>query len=317
MTATVLSPNGSPDRMTEEGAARLDALVRQVRDLPALPDAALRVMKLSEDPRAGAADIARALSTDQALTARILKLANSAFYGASRRVSTVTEAVVMLGMRTVRNMTVAIGCQPFLEKPLDGYALPAGDLWKHSLCCGFAAQALAKRSGYRAAEEAFVAGLLHDIGKVVLNLYLTKLFATVVGRAETQHMAFMDAERSVLGFDHAQAGARVLEKWNLPPVLVSAVRGHHAPLSELPVPAPLTALVHVADVVCLLLGRRPGRGRFAIPVAGGRAGVSAPDGRRRGMRRRRSQRSLRPLRPVIRRVIIRQARTASPTRCVR
>ena len=134
---------------------------------------------------------------------------------------------------------------------------------------GFAAQALAKRSGYRAAEEAFVAGLLHDLGKVVLNLYLTKLFATVAGRAETQHVAFMDAERSVLGFDHAQAGAQVLEKWNLPPVLVSAVRWHHAPLSETPAPTPLTALVHVADVVCLLLGVGMGGDGLQYPLQEG------------------------------------------------
>jgi putative nucleotidyltransferase with HDIG domain len=232
---------------------RLDNLVRQVRDLPALPELAFRVMRLVDDPQTSAADVARVLASDQAMTARLLKLANSAFYGTGRRIGTVTDAVVLLGMRTVRNMTVALKCQGMLVSPLPAYALCQDDLWRHSFCSAYAAQCLAIRAGYRAVEEAFVGGLLHDIGKVVLNIYLRPELTLVARLTTAARIPFMDAERAVLGFDHAEAGARVLEKWNLPPALVECVRYHHAPFSQ-PPPSPLTALVHVADVLCLMLG---------------------------------------------------------------
>ncbi len=248
--------------------ARLEVLVRQVRDLPALPQAAVKVMQMVDDPRTSAPELARVLSTDQAMTARILKLANSAFYGASRRVSTVSEAVVLLGLRTVRNMAMALGCQDMMERGLPGYALERGALWRHSFCSAFAAQALAKRAGYRVTEEAFVGGLLHDIGKVVLNVYLQATFACIAERAAQKGMAFMDAERSVLGFDHAEAGARVLEKWNLPLALVNCVRWHHEPLAQ-PEFSPLTGVVHVADVLCLMLGVGLGGDGLNYPLADG------------------------------------------------
>ncbi len=243
-------PDVTPDLMPD---ARLESLVRRVKDLPALPEAVTRVMHLTNDPKAGASDIARALASDQALTARALKLANSAFYGGSRRIGTVSEAVVTLGMRTTRNLVMATGCQEMLERAVSGYALPRGALWRHSLACATAAQALAVRAGFRQAEEAFVAGLLHDIGKVVLNTYLKEQFVRVLLRASAGDVTFNEAEREILGFDHAEAGACLLERWKLPASLVSAVRFHHAPggagdSSLLP------RLVHVADAVSLTLG---------------------------------------------------------------
>lgn len=232
---------------------RLETLVRQVRDLPALPAAVVRVMQLTDDPKAGTADVARALASDQALAVRVLKLANSAFYGSSRRISTVSEAVTTLGMRTTRNLVMATSCQEMLEQDVVGYALPSGALWRHSLACACAAQALAQRARYRATEEAFVAGLLHDIGKVVLNTYLKDQFVRVLLRVLGSNITFAEAEREVLGFDHAEAGARLLERWNLPSSLVTAVRWHHAPLGS-PAPSLLPCLVHVADAICLTLG---------------------------------------------------------------
>lgn len=247
---------------------RLDNLVRQVRDLPAMPDLAFKVMRMVEDPQTSAADVARVLSADQAMTARLLKLANSAFYGASRRIATVTEAVVLLGMRTVRNMTLALKCQDLLITALPGYAMQQGDLWRHSFCCAYAAQCLAKRTGYRVVEEAFVGGLLHDIGKVIINVYMQAEFSAIADLATAEHVAFVEAERAVLGFDHAEAGARVLEKWHLPPTLIECVRYHHAPLDQ-PTPTPLTALVHLSDVLCLMLGVGLGADGLNYPLQDG------------------------------------------------
>jgi len=236
----------------QTAAKRLDNLIRQVQDLPSLPIAVTRVMQITNDPKAGLSDVAHALASDQGLAARVLKLANSAYYGSSRRIGTVSEAVVILGMRTTRNLTLATSCQDMLEREVQGYFLPRGALWRHSLACAAAAQNLARRAHFRGTEEAFVAGLLHDIGKVVMSAYLKAEFAQVLTRVAKGRLTFSDAEREVLGFDDAEVGARLLERWNLPPALVTAVQYHHAP-SQAP-ENPLAALVHVADTICLTLG---------------------------------------------------------------
>lgn len=231
---------------------KLNALVRQVRELPALPETVLRVMQITDDPKAGIADAAKVLVSDQALAARVLKLANSAFYGSSRRIGTVSDAVVILGMRTTRNLVMAASCEALLEGEAAGYGLPRGALLRHSLACASAAQALAKRARFRGMEEAFVAGLLHDIGKVVMNAYQRGQFGEVLARV-SGGATYAEAEQTVFGFDHAEAGSCLLERWNLPLPLVSAVRHHHAPL-DAPGDSPLPCLVHAADAVCLALG---------------------------------------------------------------
>ena len=203
----------------QTAAKRLDNLIRQVQDLPSLPIAVTRVMQLTNDPKAGLSDVAHALASDQGLAARVLKLANSAYYGSSRRIGTVSEAVVILGMRTTRNLTLATSCQDMLEREVQGYFLPRGALWRHSLACAAAAQNLARRAHFRGTEEAFVAGLLHDIGKVVMSAYLKAEFAQVLTRVAKGRLTFSDAEREVLGFDDAEVGARLLERWNLPSTL--------------------------------------------------------------------------------------------------
>ena len=257
----------------------LDALVRQVRDLPALPDTVVRVIRLTDDPKAGIGDIAKVLISDQALAARVLKLANSAFYGSSRRVATVSEAVVILGMRTTRNLVMASGCQEMLEAEVAGYGLPRGALLRHSLACASAAQTLAKRTKYRGTEEAFVAGLLHDLGKVVMNLYLRDQFIQVLIQAASGEMTYSEAEQAIFSFDHAEAGAYLLERWNLPASLVAAVRYHHTPL-DAPGDSPLPCLVHVADAICLTLGIGLGLDGLAYtlqPEALGRLQLTADD----------------------------------------
>ncbi len=231
---------------------KLNALVRQVRDLPALPETVMRVIRLADDPKSGTAAVAKALVSDQALAARVLKLANSAFYGSSRRIATVSDAVVILGMRTTRNLVMAASCEALLESEVAGYGLPRGALLRHSLACASAAQALAKRAKYRGLEEAFVAGLLHDIGKVVMNTYQREQFSEVLTKA-SGGVTYAEAEQAVFGFDHAEAGACLLERWNLPLSLVSAVQYHHAPLNA-PGDSPLPCLVHAADAVCITLG---------------------------------------------------------------
>lgn len=236
-----------------DSEARIQTLLKQVRDLPALPDIAMTVMRTADDDKSSTADVARAISRDQALTSRVLRLANSSYYGAIRTVATVSDAVVLLGFRTVRNLAMAASCQELLAGELSGYHMGRGDLWRHSYCVALLAQSLSKRVRYPVDEEAFVAGLLHDVGKVLLSVHMNSQFTLILNTASKQRIPFIDAEREVLGFDHAEVGARMLAKWNLPVSLVHAVRHHHAPLASKQ-PTVLACLVHVADIVCLMLG---------------------------------------------------------------
>lgn len=248
----------------EEPEARLSWLLQYARDIPPLPRVAVQVANLVDQPNTSAAQVAQALSMDQVLTARVLKLANSAFYGAPRKISTVTEAIVLLGMRTIRNMTMAVSCFDLYDRDVKGYTERRGDMWRHSLCCGYAAQQIAARVRYPLPEEAFVAGLLHDIGKVLISLRLSNEFGMALDRVIEEKITFVEAELEILGFDHAQVGAHMSEAWNLPPQLVSAIRWHHDPASAVETPpagnksgrnaGKLAAIVHVSDLVCITLG---------------------------------------------------------------
>jgi putative nucleotidyltransferase with HDIG domain len=232
---------------------KLQQLVQTVRDLPALPEVVVRVMRLAEDPRSDAQSIARVIATDQAMAARVLKLANSAFYGLPRRVSTLSEAVVILGFRTIKNLAIAASTFELLNREIAGYWLQRGELWRHSLACAIGAQLIARRVRLPVSEEAFVAGLLHDIGKVAINLFVREQFDQIMERALQDRIPFVEAEQAVLGFNHAMAGGLIAEKWNLPPLLVSVIKYHHQP-SSAPEKEPMISVVHLADLLSITMG---------------------------------------------------------------
>ena len=239
----------------------LERLLHSVVDLPSLSEVAVRVARMADDPDVSADSVGRVVATDQALTARVLRMANSAYYGVARRVSTVPEAVMILGLRTIRTLTMAASIYPMVSRGLPGYALGRGDLWRHSIGAALCAQALARRArptshviGPVVADEAFVAGLLHDIGKMALSIHLKDHLGTTRQKALADNVPFVVAERAVLGFDHAQAGAAMSEKWNLPASLVQAIAFHHDPLRASHGNVGLACVTHLADAMCLILG---------------------------------------------------------------
>lgn len=187
---------------------------------------------------------------DPGLTAGLLKLCNSPLYGFKRRIGSPAEALVLVGNLTFARLCFTLSLEPVLHRDLPGYNLDLDTLWQHSLATAYGASFLMKMAGLRAEQDrAFTAGLLHDIGKLVLDV-------AVAAPDVNQGRVVMTPDREVAatGFDHAQAGAALMESWNLPDQIITAVRFHHAP-GDAPAGNKLPAAIHVADKVAHVAGR--------------------------------------------------------------
>lgn len=231
----------------------LHEVVQKVDELPALPNITYKVIQMTGDPKTSINQLAETIGGDQVLTAKVLRLANSAYYGYARTINTIREAVVILGFDRLRNLVMAASVANVIDSELSGYFLPKGELWKHSMSTAVLARNLAQKTRTILPDQAFTAGLLHDIGKVVLDIYMQDLFKKVMNAVLNENIPFMDAEREILGFDHAEVGSRVAEKWNLPPELIEAIAFHHNP-NRATNNIKLVCLVHAADAISMSMG---------------------------------------------------------------
>lgn len=231
----------------------IEEIVGHTKDLPSIPAAALAVMREVERSESSAMSVAKILVQDQALSARVLRLANSAYYGLSRQVGDLQEAVVILGMRSVRNLALVAGTYPWLSKEIKGYALGPKAMWTHSLGVAVGAQMCARASKKADPETSFMSGLLHNLGKVVLAIWLESRLLAILETANSEGITFDEAERRFLGFDHCDVGAHLAEKWNLPEGFQLAMQYHHAP--DLCTPHnPLVDCVHIGDYLTMSFG---------------------------------------------------------------
>ena len=236
-----------------EGPPTLESLMQQGRDLPALPKVVMQILEATGRGESSAKILAQVASQDPMFAARMLRMANSAYYGLPRSVGTLTEAVMMLGSHTLRNLAVVAATHDTLSTSVPGYALEDNELWRHSVACAITASYLAEVVHYPDKEEAFVAGLLHDVGKVILGPHLETYQAEMqAGLAET-HCDFAELERRIFGFDHAVLGGHIALHWNLPKTLAQAIAQHHQPEKNGRIMT-LAALTHAANAICLLAG---------------------------------------------------------------
>ncbi len=220
---------------------------------PPLPEVAWRVLELTSDLYLGVDKLAEVISRDQTLTARILRIANSAFFQRLCEIKTVKHASTVLGNRKIRGIVIAASLGGIL------YRSPQGRLlWQHALAVGLAARELSGRLPIKVdAEEAFVAGLLHDIGKGLFDYQHPELFVQAASLASADsELSTIDAERQILGIDHVEIGAKVAEAWHLPESIGSAIRFHHDPSAAAAHPR-LCAIICLADRSCLRAGIGP------------------------------------------------------------
>ena len=206
-------------------------LVSRLEELPPLPAVAARVLALADDERASALDLAQVIATDQALTAKLIRISNSAFYGFARRISSVREAVVVLGFRQVRQVALSTSLMnAFRLPPSVSDAFDIDLFWGHSVVVAVAAEAIAKRTRAGRPEDAFTAGILHDVGRLVLCLLEPDEFREAVTLARDLRQPLDETERLVLGLSHAAVGRALAERWKFPAHLVDAIELHSEPL---------------------------------------------------------------------------------------
>ncbi|MBI4559930.1 MAG: HDOD domain-containing protein [Candidatus Hydrogenedentes bacterium] len=227
-----------------------EALAR-IQQLPTLPAVLTQIMDAVADPDASALVLAQYIAADQALSASLLKLVNSAHYGFYRKITSVTTAIVMLGFSEVRN--VALSATAFRSFARGQTEYDRTQLWRHSLATAMAADRCARAIRLRDAGVYFSAGLLHDIGKVLLDTLYPDLFLEAVRSAREQGWFLRDAERVLFGLHHGEAGWALAEHWNLPASVAEAIRFHHEPGNARFDPI-LTNLTTVADYIAYAAG---------------------------------------------------------------
>jgi putative nucleotidyltransferase with HDIG domain len=249
----------------------------RVRALPALSAAAARLHALAADPRSSAADLDEVIRPDPALTANLLRLANSAYFGRRRRAETPRQAIALLGLRRVCDVATTAAFAPIIPPRLPGYEIVAQAFWLHSVAVAVLAERLAAEAAELAPALTFTAALLHDIGKLAIATFVADEGEEILALVRQGGGAFAAAERAVLGVDHGEVGGLVAEAWQLPPAVAVAARWHHRPAAA-PEPARRRcALIHAADALAHALGLGADAGELARmidPEAVRLAGVS-------------------------------------------
>ncbi|HIJ96482.1 MAG TPA: HDOD domain-containing protein [Desulfuromonadales bacterium] len=231
----------------------LESMIMGASDLPTIPVVATKVMQLIEDENVSAEELAKVVASDPAVAARVLKISNSSFYGCQRQIQTLSHAIVVLGFGTLKSLVVAASVKQVYQP----YGLTEKMLWEHSFGAGLAARMIAKETRRVSSEEAFLGGLFHDIGKIILNTMDSQRFQGVMQICYNDGVSFEEAERVAYPYTHAEVGGLVIKKWNFPDLLMNAVLQHHLfdfEEDEDLYQVNLSCVVGLADLFCHKIG---------------------------------------------------------------
>ncbi len=204
-------------------------LTKFTSNIPPFPKCVQKVLMMLRDPRIQLTKVAEVVSLDQGFAGKVLRMANSAYFGLPRRVYNVTEALVLLGYSNVRNVLISASASNILSKAVEAYGLDAGRLWEHSVGTAYASQMISRKASMQIYSMAFSCGLLHDVGKVAIDLALRdedkeRMLALI------RSVGVMRAEGEIIGVTHAAVGMEICRRWNLPEEIIDAVGYHHKPL---------------------------------------------------------------------------------------
>lgn len=239
--------------MQEKREIVLENILRNVDQLPSLPIVIGKVLELMRNPRTSMTEIGEVVSEDLALSSKILKIVNSAYYGFSQKISTISRALVILGFNTLKSAILGVSVINTF-KNIGGNKnnevfYRREDFWAHSICVGATARVLAKRTKFMEIEEAFIAGILHDIGKLVLDQFSHDNFIKVMHVVADKDITMWEAEKEVLNITHTDIGYYLVEKWQFPTSLVNSVYYHHNPSKAPMASKTLVSIIHIADII--------------------------------------------------------------------
>jgi len=232
----------------------LAEILLKLESFPIFPKAGVKILALLNDSKSSLTEIEKVFCYDPGLTANFLKLANSAFFGIPSKISSVKQAIVLLGNNRLKQIILATSTSKIMCKELPGYDLKAGDLWRHSIAVSNAAVALAKFKKLSKPNNVYTHGLLHDVGKLVLGEFVENHFKTI-NQLVSNGMSLIVAENMVLGTDHAEIGAQILSQWSFPPDVVNAIRFHHNP-DMLHIKNVQYDLLYLANLICQMNGAK-------------------------------------------------------------
>jgi len=236
----------------KEKRSKTESVITNVYNLPAISGMMMEISRLLDDPSTNTQALSKIIGKDPGLTTKILSISNSPLYGLPRKVSTIDFAILIIGYQDIKNIVVALSMIESFKNKSDKN-MKQEDFWKHSIICGNAAKRITEDLGFRFSGEAFVGGLLHDLGIPVIHKYFHSAFTEIIERVEKEGITFLQAENEAMGMDHQEIGLLLSKKWNLPDALGFAVANHHQP-SKVEENRELVSVIHLADYMTQKLG---------------------------------------------------------------
>ncbi len=235
-----------------------DQIVSKVSSFPTLPAMAGKLLNLLNNPEISGSEIARVVQYDPALAANLMKAANSVYLGVAAQVQSINEAIFRLGSKWIFQVAVSSLIYSNLHKPVRGYDLSGEELWRHCIAVATMSDIMSRQLKIKDVGLVFTGGLLHDMGKIIMGEFVSDKFDDILKLVDEKHISFEEAEREILGIDHAEIGGIIAENWKFPVSLISCIRYHHDP--DLSPEADQTIdIVHIADALCLMQGYGVGR----------------------------------------------------------
>lgn len=247
--------------------SRLDEILSLVKHVPPFPKVAQRVSEMLNDSEVSATALAEVIQYDQVITANVLKICNAAYFGLPRKVSSLDEALVIVGNDTLKDIIITSSSARFYKGAAgDGYKLDQGELWKHSIAVGIMAKELVKYVKDVEPGSAYTAGLLHDIGKRFLSSFVADDFKKIMMKVVQDDCSFVEAEKELVGASHAELGGMIMSQWGFPKEIELAVLQHHDP--DALEKDPLTAVVALANTLVISMGIGVGADGLSVKMQG-------------------------------------------------
>lgn len=244
------------DPFKKDNQAKISLVLRKVKDIPSLPEVVTKVMELVSNPSSSAAELSKVIAHDPGLTSRVLRLVNSAYYGFPKQISSVQQAIMILGFTTMRGLVLSTSIFKIFT-PKDsktGKTIDYVKFWKHSISTALCSRVVARASGMTEVGDAFSSGILHDIGKVVLDQYDHTDYVEVFKKLRFNYSSkdLLETEDDIIGITHADIGYRVADKWNLPVTLSESIRCHHTPLEAVSY-TKIVCVIYMANIIANMI----------------------------------------------------------------